>query len=288
MRIDRPGPATIPHWLTPDLREALFAAVLVHDRVDRCATLPDRIDLGFAPDQFARFFALARAVWTDGVDRVTLARIAGAALPGRPLGHDDAAAFKDIRARFKQLRFAYVMFDRGHGYPPRLDRVTRTMGHLQDALRHGRRFSAARQALALRLLMTRLPYGQMVHGLDSFRPSDRASFRRYIDREMTAIRVTLAAPKISARHFHETRKIVSRLVAMYDCVDTLEPSPEHHATVRYLGTINGLMGGLHDDMVARRFAGSQDYHGQGVVLPAEIATRLRRLEQVFGAALQPE
>ena len=284
MRIDRTDPTAPPAGIGPGLSKALFAAVLVHDTIDLDAALPDHVDLDFGPDRFARFFALARATWADGVDRRTLARIAGTALAGRPLGNDDAAAFKDIRARFKQLRFAYVMFDRGHRYPARLDHMTRRMGHLQDALRHGRPVRALRQALALRLLATRLPFAAMVSSLDRFRPSDPASFRAYLDCEMAAVRDALAPAPITAKRFHETRKIVSRLVAMFDCVDTIEPSPEHHATVRYLSTINGLMGGMHDDMVAHRFAGSLDYHAGRFVLPEPVATRLRRLEQVFGAA----
>ncbi len=284
MTIDRFDPVAATPVVTSAESEALFAAVLVHDTIDLAATLPEPIALAFGPDRFARFFALARAAWADGVDRPGLARIATAALRGRPLGAAEAAAFKDVRARFKQLRFAYVMFDRAHDYPVALHRITKAMGHLQDALRHGRRLRAARHALVLRLLAARLPFDRMVRGFDRFRPSDPASFRTYLDGEMAAIRTALASPEITARHFHETRKIVSRLVAMFDCVDTLEPSPEHRAIVRYLSTINGLMGGMHDEMIARRLAGTQDYHGESFALPETVAVRLRRVERVFANA----
>lgn len=264
------------------LREALFAAVLAHDTIDLDATLPDTVPLEFGPNQFARFFAVARAVWTHGVDRRVLSRVAVAAIPGQPLGPGDGAAFRDIRARFKQLRFAYVMFARAHDYPPALHRITRVMGHLQDALKHGRRGQAAARALQLRLLATPGSFARIVREMDRFRPSDRASFRAYVDREMDTVRATLASPLVTARRFHETRKVVSRLVAMFDCVDTIEPSPEHRATVRYLGTINGLMGGLHDDMIARRMNGTQDYDAATFPLAVAVAERLRRLERALG------
>ncbi len=265
-------------------REALFAAVLVHDTIDPGAVLPDTVALDFGPEHFTRFFAVAHAVWTDGVDRRALARIATAAMSGRPLGDGDAAAFKDLRARFKQLRFAYVMFAQAHDYPAALHRITRVMGQLQDALRHRRRARAAARAFQLRLLAMPLPFARVMHGIDRFRPSDRASFRRHVDRELETIRGTLASDEITARRFHETRKVVSRLVAMFDCVDTLEPSAAHRATVRYLATINGLMGGMHDGMIARRLDGTQDYDAATFPLPEAVTVRLRRLEHAIAAA----
>ena len=278
MRIEPPlATAAVP----AAQREALFAAVLVHDTIDLDAALPGTVSLDFGPDQFARFFAVARAVWAHGVDRRGLSRIAVAALRGRPLDAGDAAAFRDIRARFKQLRFAYLMFAQAHEYPEALHRITRVMGHLQDALKHGRRMRAAARALHLRLLVTPGSFARIVREMDGFEPSDRASFRTYLDREMGTIRTTLARPLVSARRFHETRKVISRLVAMFDCVDTLEPSPEHRATVRYLSTINGLMGGLHDDMIARRLNGTQNYEAETVPLADAVADRLRRLERAF-------
>ena len=64
----------------------------------------------------------------------------------------------------------------------------------------------------------------------------------------------------------------------------LYPGPDLERTARYVGSLNGLMGTLHDTLVQRRLAGTQDYYADPFTLPAEIGERLRLLADRLAAA----
>ena len=259
--------------------DALFAAVLVHDEIHPDAVLPAAVPLDYAPEQFTAAFALARQLWDTGCHRHALVRLTRKLALGRHLDRADIGEFKDVRARFKQLRFASVMCDDAHAYAPALHRLTKTMGQLQDALKNGYKTRAAFRAAWLRLLLTGPAYRRMTRGLDRFRPSSSASFQAFARGEMIEIRDFLARPRVTGKQFHDVRKIVSRLVAFYDGMNTLYPSACHRDVGRYVGTINGMMGGMHDGLIERRFSGEQNYRSETFVLPGEIARRLRALEE---------
>ncbi len=259
--------------------DALFAALLVHDEIHPDAELPEALRLDYAPEQFAAAFALARQLWDTGCHRHALVRLTRKLSLGRHLDRADLGEFKDVRARFKQLRFASVMCDEAHVYSPALHRLTKTMGQLQDALKNGSQTRAAFRAAWLRLLLTGPAYRRITRGLDRFRPSSTASFHAFARSEMIEIRDFLARPRVTGKQFHDVRKIVSRLVAFYDAMNTLYPSAYHREIGRFVSTINGLMGGMHDGLIERRFSGEQNYRSETFLLPPEIAHRLRTLEQ---------
>ena len=267
--------------------ETLFAAIQVHDDIHLDAMLPETMHLDYGPDQFARSFALARQLWDTGVHRHALIRLAIKLTLGRRLSEADMNEFKDIRARFKQLRFASMIFDETHHYSPALHQFTKTMGHLQDALKNGRALGVAARAVMLRVLLTRVAYRRMKRGLDRFRPSSRAQFRAYVNGELGVIRDFLAKSGVTGKEFHEVRKIASRMMAIYDSMNTLYPSAYHRQITLFISTINGMMGGMHDGMIERRLSGAQDYHAETFPLPPEIGARLRRLEQSLADACHP-
>jgi hypothetical protein len=267
--------------------ETLFAAIQVHDDIHLDAVLPETLHLDYGPDQFARSFALARQLWDTGVQRRALIRLATKLTLGRRLADADMSEFKDIRARFKQLRFASMIFDETHHYSPALHQFTKTMGHLQDALKNGRALGVATRAMVLRILLTRIAYRRMKRGLDRFRPSSRAQFRAYVNGELDVIRAFLAKPGVTGKDFHEVRKIASRLMAVYDSMNTLYPSDYHRQITLFISTINGMMGGMHDGLIERRLSGAQDYHAETFPLPPEIAQRLRQLERSLAEAARP-
>lgn len=259
--------------------ETLLAAVQSHDDVHLDARLPDDLHFNYRPEQFARGFALARQLWDGGFRRAALIRLATKVIFGRRFDPADIVEFKDIRARFKQLRFASVMFDEAHAYSPALHHITKTMGQLQDALKNGHHAKAAARAFQLRISLTGMAYRRMKRGLDQFHPSSIDGFRSYLEGELAAIRRFLAKSEITGKEFHEVRKTVSRLMAFYDCMNTLYPSFYHERIARFVSTINGLMGGLHDGLVERRLSKEQDYHAEMFPLPADIGQRLGQLER---------
>ena len=266
------------------LREALFARLLTHDVVDLDAALPAAIRLDYADDQLERCFRLSRQMWRDGVDRPGLARLVVRLGFGRP---DPAPrrAFKHVRARFKHLRCCLAAFDARHRYSPAFNLLIVKMGRLQDAL--GSRQPGARRAQAaiVRLLLTPLPWQAVRRQVEDYRPCTAESFRAYVAAETAALARGLAEPALTAETFHDLRKIVSRWVAVYDVLDVLYPTPDHARIARYVGSVNGMMGALHDRMVERRLAGTQDYDRDTFPLPPEVRERLEPLAVRMAAAL---
>jgi len=267
--------------------DTLFAAIQVHDEIHLDAVLPETMHLDYGPDQFARSFALARRLWDAGVHRHTLIALATKLARGRRLAQADMEEFKDIRARFKQLRFASMIFGETHHYSPALHQFTKTMGHLQDALKNGRVLGVVVRAVALRFLLTRIAFRRMERGLDRFRPSSREDFRAYVNGELDVIRAFLAKPGVTGKEFHDVRKIASRMMAIYDSMNTLYPSEYHRQITLFISTINGMMGGMHDGLIERRLSGEQDYHAETFALPPEIGQRLWRLERSLADASAP-
>lgn len=253
--------------------------MLVHDDLHPEAVLPGTIRLEYTQEQLAACYRICLQLWQEGVDRAALREIIGKIGRERVLSAEEQVAFKHIRARFKHLRFAYAAFSAGHRYPLRFHWLTGLMGNLQDAFKNEQGAVVARTAGLLRLLLARVPYAFLTRSLDHFRPGTPASFRAYVGREMAFIRRHLASPAITSKEFHEVRKVISRQVAIYDNLKILYPSPDHDSISRYLSTINGLMGRMHDELVIRKFNKTQDYHATGFPLPEEIKRRLVTLTE---------
>jgi len=253
--------------------------VLVHDDLHPEAVLPGTIRLEYTQEQLATCYRICLQLWQEGVDRAALREIIGKIGRERVLSAEEQVAFKHIRARFKHLRFAYAAFSAGHRYPLRFHWLTGLMGNLQDAFKNGQSAVVVRTAALLRLLLAPAPYAFFTRSVEHFQPGSPASFRAYLGREVAFIRRHLAAPAITSKEFHEVRKVISRQVAIYDNLKILYPSPDHESISRYLSTINGLMGRMHDELVIRKFNKTQDYHATGFPLPEEIKRRLVALSE---------
>lgn len=256
---------------------ALFAAVLVHDDLHPDAVLPAAIRFDYTTEQLAACYRICRQLWDEGVDRATLREIITKIGRARALSPEEQVAYKNIRARFKHLRFAYAACSAEHRYPRRFHWLTGLMGNLQDAFKHGQPAAVARAAWLLRLLLAPRPYAWLIGSLDRFRPTTPEAFRAYVGREMAFVRAHLARPAVTSKEFHELRKVISRQVALYDNLKTLYPTPDHENISRCLSTINGLMGRAHDELIVRKFARARDYYAAPFPLPEEIRRRLAAL-----------
>lgn len=257
-----------------DVRRRLYAAVQVDDRVEAGVALPAAIHLDYDQAQLIQGFRLCRQLWTHDVDRRAFRRTVARIARERAVPEDERVRFKDVRAKFKHLRFAHAAFDERHRYPPLFNAITRLMGQLQDAFKNGQHGLVARRAALLWLFLDPLPFGLVRREADDFRPTTPATFRRYVEDQIATIRADLARPRITGKDFHQLRKVISRQVAQYDSLRTLHPTPYHQAISRYLSAINGLMGGLHDVLVERRARGEMDYHRAPFAIPDDIRERL--------------
>jgi hypothetical protein len=77
------------------------------------------------------------------------------------------------------------------------------------------------------------------------------------------------------------RKVISRQVAMYDNFKTLYPSAYHQSISQCVSTLNGLMGSLHDELIAKKFNKTQDYYKDVFVMPEEIRLRLKEYTEKY-------
>lgn len=263
---------------------ALFDAILVDDVVDADTDLPDRITLDHSPADLLDCYRICRQLWRAGVDRDAMIASNALLLRDRDLGTDDRLRFKYARARFKHLRFACALYGERHAYPVLFDWMTTLLGHLQDAFRTGRAGKVWREALLCRLFLARGPWRLLQREADRLTPTTSEGFRDYVAQQIATLEDILSRDLLTGAQFHATRKIASRLVSFYDTWRTIAPSDEAFRMSRSLAAINGLMGAMHDVLIERRVAGTQDYHRDPFPLPAEIRGRIAALVARYRAS----
>jgi hypothetical protein len=263
----------------PSVIEALFEAVEMDDVVDPVVSLPDPLPLACNAAEMRRCLDLCLQFWREGAIRQDLLSLTGTLLRTGDLPPDQRRRYKLIRARYKHLRFALVLYSAAHRAPLLFRATVAVMGHLQDAYRNARRGAVLRTALVLRLLLTWPVWFAVQRQVGTARLDDAQGFLRYRLAELQRLSQWLAAETLTAHRFHAMRKIVSRMVSFYDTRRSLTPCEETYRMSRYLSAINGLMGGMHDDLVESAASGLQDYHRDAFLLPEDIRSRLQALTQ---------
>jgi len=249
------------------------------DVVDPVVSLPVPIPLGCNAAEMRRCLDLCLQFWREGAIRQDLLSLTGTLLRTGDLPPDQRRCYKLIRARYKHLRFALALYSAAHRAPLLFRATVAVMGHLQDAYRNERRGAVLRTALVLRLLLTWPVWFAVQRQVGTARLDDAEGFLRYRLAELQRLSQWLAAETLTAHRFHAMRKIVSRMVSFYDTRRSLAPCEQTYRMSRYLSAINGLMGGMHDDLVESAVSGLQDYHRDAFLLPEDIRSRLRALTQ---------
>ena len=261
--------------------DALFSAVLVHDQLYPDAILPDSIHLDYTSEQLNECFQICQQLWQAGPNRVHLMNMMKKIYSQGKLDAKDQYDYYCMRAKIKHLRFAFVMFDERHKYPRIFHWMTAVMGHLQDVLKNAQYSSVKLASLLVKLFLTKPFYAMAANEIQQFQPSSVERFRKYVLDEMHFIRMNLAKGPVTSHEFHEMRKVISRQVAMYDNFKTLYPSAYHHRISQYISTLNGLMGSLHDELIAKKFDKTQHYYKDKFVIPDEIRLRLEELTNKY-------
>ena len=261
----------------PGVLDALIAAIDVNDAIDLAAPLPASVRLDYPANRFVDGFRLSRQLWLEGCDRDALIAFALRLRRGEPIDDEARHWFKQVRARLKHLRFAFFLYSATYRSPAMLSLLTLVMGELQDASRVGDAGKVRAQANRLRWLLARPIWPFVKREFDRLVPGDTAGFRRFTLSQVASLRPILTTPEVGAHAFHAARKVVSRQVSFHDDMRTLHPSTEHREMARWLATLNGLMGRVHDDLVARTAAGTFDYARDTFVLDHDIATLIEAL-----------
>lgn len=263
--------------------EALFEAVEMDDVVDPVVSLPDPIPVACAQQDMRRCLDLCIQFWREGANRADMVYLVSMLLRTGDLPPDARARYKLVRARYKHLRFALVLYGADHRAPLLFRSTVAVMGHLQDAFRNRRRSAVLGYAILLRLLLSWPAWTAVRREVDSVRLDGADRFLAFRKGEFARLRAWLTGGAMTSHRFHAMRKIVSRQVSFYDTMRTLEPAEPIYRMSRFLSAINGLMGSMHDDLVEQAGAGHLHYNRDEIPLPADIRQRLEALAQQYPA-----
>lgn len=254
--------------------DALFDALLIDDQINLDVALPKTHSDLYTQEQLNECYLISHQLWREGVSRELLKQMIDKIYHQGELDSVDKYAFYCMRAKIKHLRFAYVMFNKKHRYPKMFHWMTAAMGYMQDILKSPHPTSVKFAAIMVKLFLIRPIYSIATKEFDEFIPSSSENFRLYLSEGIDFIASNLVKDKVTSHEFHEVRRVISRLVAFYDCMHILYPSDDQHAVLLYLSTINGLMGSLHDKLIVAKLNKTKNYYKDTFAMPNEIKERL--------------
>jgi hypothetical protein len=209
-----------PVLFQTDQCDALFSALLVDDLVRLDVELPNEMHLDYTQEQLMQCYKISHQLWQEGVARKQLCLMIERIYKQGTLNAEDQYSYYCMRAKIKHLRFAFVTYDEKHRYPRLFQLMTGIMGNLQDAVKNEKRFAIISSAIIARLFLTKLCYAMVTREMNQFEPSSTESFRSFIENDINFILSNLKKNEITSKEFHEVRKVISRQVAFYDCMDT--------------------------------------------------------------------
>ncbi|SBW83996.1 hypothetical protein PVE_R1G6117 [Pseudomonas veronii 1YdBTEX2] len=228
--------------------------------------------------ELADCYRLAWQLLVTGVDIPATRRLVAAIAGKGSATAEQTVQFKFMRARFKKMRFACANYSEQHAYPESLDSITRLMGRFQDAFKNGQRYRTLWLGIRLWCRLRDGFFAGLHDTLIEAKLSTVESFQRYIAVENQHLAETSREDAfLTARQFHDLRKIISRRIALSDTRRALSSSPEYDALSLFLATINGLMGKMHDDLVVKKIQNKLVYEQELFKFPDEISTRIRAL-----------
>jgi hypothetical protein len=231
--------------------------------------------------ELADCYRLAWQLLVTGVDIPATRRLVASIAAKGSATAEQTVQFKFMRARFKKMRFACANYSEQHAYPESLDSITRLMGRFQDAFKNGRRRRTCWTGIKLWWRLRDNLFSELQDTLIKAKLSTLESFQHYIAAENQHLaEASREDAFLTARQFHDLRKIISRRIALTDTRRALSPSPEYDAMSLFLATINGLMGKMHDDLVVKKIQNRLIYEEELFKFPEEIATRIRALAMI--------
>jgi hypothetical protein len=256
----------------------LMQNILDDDVINLSASYPLAHTLELTTPEIAGCYRLAWQLLVTGVDLPATRKLVSAIAIKGSAAAEQALQFKYMRARFKKMRFACANYSKQHTYPESLDSITRLMGRFQDAFKNGQRWRTLWLGIKLWSRLRNGLFSALQGKLIDAGLSTPESFRNYIAKENEHLaNGSYADALLTAREFHDLRKVVSRRVALSDTRRALSPSAEYDAQSLFLATINGLMGKMHDDLVKKKIENKLVYEQELFKFPEEISSRIRAL-----------
>lgn len=265
--------------------KSLFDAILANDKIKLEAKLPDKITFNYSLEQFEQCYLISLQLWKEGVDRRSLKSLILNIFNNASCTPAEAQIYKHIRAKFKHLRFCFVICGDEHTYPNLFNRLTIKMGKFQDAFK-GEKYSSIRKLIfQLSFYLNYFIFRKIRKEINEFNACNTEGFTLYIKREIEFIQIHLKKDKIASKDFHEMRKVISRQLALFQTLKVLYPSQYHNEISTYLSTINGMMGALHDELILDKFVDESSYYQETLLMPSDIKNRLIVYTQKFSHTL---
>ncbi len=265
---------------SPQATQAQLASLMKHILDDDVINLEARCPTAPTPDltadELTHCYRLAWQLLTSGMSMSATRRLVSSIAIRCSATPEQAIGFKLMRARFKKMRFACANYSENHSYPKKLHSLTRLMGSFQDAYKNGLNFRTRLLGVWLWCRLRSSFYQDLHETLIKYRFSTVESFQRYIATENQYLNAAAHENAfLTAKQFHELRKVISRRIALNDTRRALYPSAELDAVSLFLATINGLMGQMHDDLVLKKIRNELDYERELFKLPDQIGSRIR-------------
>lgn len=264
-----------------EILDHLFDAVLVDDVVRENSESPPPVPPILYAGCVRDCFDLCHELWSRQVRREDMVRLADQLILTARLDAKAALDYKYIRAKFKHLRFAFMLYTTAHRSPRLFKHLTIAMGHLQDGFRNGSRFRTRFYALQVRIMTSRPVWALMLWQVRRLRLVDEKSFERYVRSQISSISASITKTEVTGHEYHTLRKMISQNISFLDTYRSLVPNADVDRISGYLSDINGRMGRHHDELVLRDIQGEQNYNKEKFPLDGELVDKIRNVVTAY-------
>lgn len=255
--------------------DLLFDAILIDDVIDQHIELPTYLPTKFSSEQLDKCLNLCQQLWLDGVANTELRHLIKKIIVNKNLNSEERLLYKYIRAKYKHMGFAFILYTASHKRPFLFEATSTLMGGAQDAFRNQVKDKIIYNGILLSTI-TAWPFSHFTQKYVQDAHLDAQSFIRHFRKDGKRIPEFLALNSVTSSQFHGLRKIISRHVSFFDTLRTLYPDEIYYKMSRFLSAINGLMGNLHDDFVQKSLLKQLDYHQDKIEIPENIINLLKQ------------
>ena len=255
--------------------DLLFDAILIDDVIDQHIELPAYLPTKFSFEQLDKCLSLCQQLWLDGVANTELRCLIKKIVVNKNLNSEERLLYKYIRAKYKHMGFAFILYTDSHKRPFLFEATSTLMGEAQDAFRNQVKDKIIYNGILLSTI-TAWPFSHFTQKYVQDAHLDAQSFIRHFRKDGKRIPEFLALNSVTSSQFHGLRKMISRHVSFFDTLRTLYPDEIYYKMSRFLSAINGLMGNLHDDFVQKSLLKQLDYHQDKIEIPQNIINLLKQ------------
>ena len=227
----------------------------------------------------AELFDKASEKWNKSLDvpklRVDLKKIAD----GKPVSEEKLTELKAVRKDGNVLRGTYVLLDKNHEAPAKLDQVVTKFGKMNDAIAAGDKDLQKHYA---RATLKALDEKALKKEIKEFDPATHKSFEKHMDEEVANLDKGLEKKTLLAPEFHDMRKSLTKVLNILTLDPDSRKDPKIEALYQKVLSTQTAMGEIHDDLSAKAMHGDIKYDTYEVKMPAKMRADLRDILDTLG------